>query len=354
MPADQSIPVTYDERTEVVPADEADDTVRVIAALQQILRHSLSQTGQYHGDVHVKSAGCATGEFEVLPNLPDELAQGLFQRPESYAATVRFSNGAGQKNSDWMPDGRGLAIKVHGVRGERADARLPDLSTQDFLMVNHPVFVARNVKDYLRLEELLATTADRPVAMLVGALTGGNWNPLAWHWNEAIAVAQAVAKLPAHPAANLYFSMSPFRFGKYVAKYRAKPTDDRHDSFLKVVSKLSTEADALRLMLAETLRSEPVRFEFQVQLRTAVDSMPVEDPTVEWPESESPYRTVATLLLPKQEIDAQTQRDACSQLSFNVWDGLAVHRPLGGINRLRKAVYPVSANWRHQGQSLPT
>lgn len=128
-------------------------------------------------------------------NLPDELAQGLFQRPDTYAAKVRFSNSVGQKNSDWMPDGRGLAIKVHGAQGERADINLPDSSAQDFLMVNHSVFIARNVKDYLRLEELLANTSDRPLTTLLGALTGGNWNPLAWHWNEAITVANHGGRL---------------------------------------------------------------------------------------------------------------------------------------------------------------
>ena len=303
------------------------------------------------GELHRANPVTAEAEFQVLPNLPDELAQGLFQTARTYAATVRFSNSAGQKNPDWMPDGRGLAIKVRGVQGERAVSSLPDLSTQDFVMVNHPVFIARNVKDYLRLEELLVANADQPLATLQGGLTGGNWNPLSWHWNEAITAVQVAAKLPAHPAGNTYFSMAPIRFGKHIAKYRAQPIGEHDGSFLNVVAKLGSDADALRLMLEETLRLESVMFEFQVQLRTAVESMPVEDPTVEWPEAESPYRTVAILLLPRQEIGTQDHKDACDLLTFNVWDCLAEHRPLGGINRLRKEVYPVSAAWRHQAAS---
>lgn len=76
--------------------------------------------------------------------------------------------------------------------------------------------------------------------------------------------------------------------------------------------------------------------------------MPVEAPTVEWPEVEAPYRTVAILLLPRQEIPSQVHKDVCAQMTFNVWDGLEEHRPLGGINRLRKEVYPVAFAWRHQ------
>jgi hypothetical protein len=99
-------------------------------------------------------------------------------------------------------------------------------------------------------------------------------------------------------------------------------------------------------MLEETLRSQQVLFEFQVQLRTSEKTMPVEDATVQWPESDSPYRTVALLLIPRQEINTEEQQAISRQLSFNVWHALADHRPLGGINRLRREAYPISAAWR--------
>ena len=76
--------------------------------------------------------------------------------------------------------------------------------------------------------------------------------------------------------------------------------------------------------------------------------MPIEDATVEWPESESPYRTVAHLLLPRQEIELLRQQDAYQNLSFNVWHALAAHRPLGGINRVRRRAYALSSAWRRQ------
>ena len=44
-------------------------------------------------------------------------------------------------------------------------------------MINHPVFFARNVKDYLRLEQVLVQSDDSSLATLEGALTGGRLEP---------------------------------------------------------------------------------------------------------------------------------------------------------------------------------
>ena len=341
-------PLPYADSVETVPADEPDDIEQVVEALKLILARSQAKTGEFRADVHVKTHGYAQGELRVLPNLPDELAQGLFEQAGTYSTVVRFSNSAGQIQADVLPDGRGMAIKVRGVSGDmEAHAEENDLA-QDFVMVNHPVFIARNVKDYLRLEQLLAQAEGSTLATVQEAVTGGEWNPLHWHWREMFAVAGVVGKVPAHVASNTYFSMAPIRFGKYVAKYRAKPVGDRHDTYLDLIKRLGSKADALRLALEETLRTQELLFEFQVQLRTSERTMPIEDPTVEWPESESPYRTVAHLLLPRQEIELFRQQDAYKNLSFNVWHALAVHRPLGGINRVRRQVYTLSSAWRRQ------
>ncbi len=163
-----------------------------------------------------------------------------------------------------------------------------------------------------------------------------------------LTVARIAGQLPAHPRNNTYFSMAPIRFGNYVAKYRAKPAGDRHDSYLDLLKRLGSETDAMRLALEETLRTQEVLFEFQVQLRTSEQTMPIEDATIEWPESESPYRTVAHLLLPRQEIARLRQKADYKNLAFNVWHALAAHRPLGGINRVRRWAYPLSSAWRHE------
>ena len=341
-------PLLYTDDVETIPADEAENIQRVVHALGLLLARSQAKSGQFRADVHVKTHGYAEAGFSVLPNLPEELAQGLFQHAGVHAAVVRFSNAASQTQADAIPDGRGMAIKVLGVPGDLVlsdDQRGP---AQDFVMINHPVFFAKNVRDLLRLEQVLVESNDNSFATLKGVLTGGDWNPLNWHWRELLTVAQIAGQLPAHPASNTYFSMAPIRFGKYVAKYRAKPAGDRLDSYLDLVQRLGAHSDAMRLALEESLRTQELLFEFQVQLRSSPQSMPIEDASVEWPESESPYRTVAHLLLPRQEIEALRQQAAYQNLAFNVWHALAAHRPLGGINRVRRWVYPLSSAWRRQ------
>ncbi len=345
--------IPYAEIAENVPSDEAEDICRVVQALKALLQRNHDKTGHFYGDVHVKIHGCAEAEFRVLPNLPPELAQGLFKNERTFSAVVRFSNSASQPQPDLIPDGRGLAIKVFEVDGERPDSDEHGRRTQDFVMVNHPVFFARNVKDFLRLERVLVSADDNPLVTVAEGLTGGDWNPLRWHWREALTAVQIAGHLPAHPASNTYFSMAPIRFGQYVAKYRVRPAGDLPGTWLDLASRLGTQPDALRLMLEETLRSQQLLFEFQIQLRTSANSMPVEDATVEWPESESPYRTVALLLIPRQEIDTEQQKELCRQLAFNVWHSITDHRPLGGINRLRREVYPISTAWRLQETDAP-
>lgn len=171
-------------------------------------------------------------------------------------------------------------------------------------------------------------------------MTGGDWNPLNWHWREMLCVAQIVGQLPAHPARNTYSGASPIRFRKYVAKYRAEPVGDRFDSHLDQVRRSGSDVDAMRLALEETLRTQELLLEFQVQLRTSEQAMPIEDPTVEWPEGESPNRTVAHQLLPLQEIALLRQQVENQNLAFNVWHALAARRPLGGIIRVRRSAYP--------------
>jgi catalase len=339
-------PIPYTDAVEASPIDEVDDIRQVIEALDKILKLSRERSGRFQGDVHVKVHGCATADFRVLPNLPAELAQGVFAQVRTFSAVVRFSNSASQRQSDFVPDGRGMAIKLLAVGGDRLSSEANGAPTQDFVMVNHPVFIARNVKDFLRIEQILADAKNEKLATVKEALMGGDWNPLHWHWREALTAIQILGHLPTHPASNTYFSMAPIRFGKYVAKYRAKPAGELSGSFVDLVTKLGKHPDALRLMLEETLRSQQVLFEFQVQLRTSEKTMPVEDATVQWPESDSPYRTVALLLIPRQEINTEAQQAISRQLSFDVWHALADHRPLGGINRLRREAYPISAAWR--------
>jgi hypothetical protein len=75
--------------------------------------------------------------------------------------------------------------------------------------------------------------------------------------------------------------------------------------------------------------------------------MPIEDPTIEWSEAKSPFVKVATIQIPSQQFNSPDQVTACENLTYTPWHALASQRPLGGINRARKAAYRVMTIARH-------
>lgn len=339
-----AIPLPYTDACEHIPPDEPADTEVALALTRQILRETHRRTREFRRMVHAKSNGWAVGTWAVLPHLPPELAQGLFAVEATYDVLTRFSNGANAPQSDLVPDARGLAIKVFSRDAARAEVVA---GLQDFIFNNQPTFFAADVKDFVRWERVLASDGGLDTLRSAGdAFTAGSWNPFDWRWRDAAAVARLTVQPPQHPGRITYFSQSPFRYGNYVAKFRVQPTGEVSTTTLAAVETFASDPNALRSLLQESLRREPLHFEFQVQLRTSASSMPIEDATVEWPESESPYRSVALLTLPPQEVGASVSREVTEQTAFNIWNTLPAHRPLGGINRLRRAAYAISAEWR--------
>ena len=76
-----------------------------------------------------------------------------------------------------------------------------------------------------------------------------------------------------------------------------------------------TGIEVFRSAIVAELQERPDEFETQVQLCANLKRMPVEDLTVEWPESVSPFVTVAKVRSPQQDIsgdDVQAAMDATS------------------------------------------
>jgi hypothetical protein len=71
------------------------------------------------------------------------------------------------------------------------------------------------------------------------------------------------------------------------------------------------------------------------------------DTSIEWSENDAPFQTVARINVPAQDFDTPALNLQCDNQSFNPWFGLEAHRPIGGINRLRKAVYEAVSDYRH-------
>lgn len=311
---------------EVVPSGEPAAIREVVELIRSQVEAGNTKEGHAHRDAHRKAHGCVKARFLVPPGLAPELAQGLFATDKTYDAWIRYSNGSGQAQDDHDGDGRGMAVKVLGVQGERNLSESDDEKTsQDFLMINHNVFFVRNAEDYVGFQK----------AVMSGNVLWWILNPMRVFHEGLIAKAIQGKKME-NPLNAEYFSMTASKLGNTQMKFRAIPCANA------AFKSPSDSKDRLRENLLATLESDSACFLFQAQLRKG--SMPVEDPTIEWSETESPFRTVAKITIPAQK---PVQGEACEVMSFNPWNGLAAHRPLGGISRARKEVYQAISRLRH-------
>jgi len=287
---------------------------------------------------HAKATGCVTAEFRIADDVPSDLRHGIFRRPgRTFSAIVRFSNSQGTFEKDGKGTARGLAIKLLDVVGTRAVEGDGD-STQDFLMMNHPVFPFPDPKAYVEAMHRLKGDPDSPILEKIEAGAGLLFEP-----KELKIVIEIKRKPVASPLEITYWSGTPFWLGptdgegghavKYSAVSRQASTAPPHHP----------EDDYLTQALSRDLHTQEAVFDFKVQLQTDPVAMPVEDVSVEWHESDSNPVTVATLRIPPQKVDGSGDlATRCESMSFNPWHALAEHRPMGGMNRLRKVVYQAS------------
>ena len=350
---------------EQIPEGEEDRISNIVDLTRKQMMKRYADKKVLRG-VHPKDHGCVTAKFEVSADLPAEYSVGVFKPGASYDAYIRFSNAAVRVNPDSGRDqsgnpshgSRGMAVKLLGVDGESL-LPLNDEHTQDFLMVNQPSFAFANVEDYEVLSQVLLDNDDDPTKFIVGQLTNGSPEAKQRAQRTAqIAGRIAAAKVdgdkgafeqpPASPVDNAYFGAAPFLFGDgRVMKFRASPVSRSLDK------PNVDDPNYLRTALIKRLATQDVVFEFGLQVRTAEQlDLPVdiENAQTVWPDE---FVTVAKITIPKQEFDSLEQREECENLFFTPWQGVAAHRPLGGINRLRKAVYLESFAFRH-GSSRPS
>src|SRR6185437_678552 len=136
------------------PAPGEEELVReVVTAMLHANRQVAAKHRHGLRDAHAKSHGVLAGELHIRPDLPEHLAQGLFAEARTYPVIVRLSTAPGDLRSDLVPVQRGFAVKVLGVNSARADE--DGLTTQDFLLVNHPTLPFGTIGEYAKLQKLL-------------------------------------------------------------------------------------------------------------------------------------------------------------------------------------------------------
>ena len=303
--------------------------------IEQSIRKQYA-AGNARRDAHPKAHGCVKAEIHVLEALPDALAKGIFIPGTTYQAWIRFSNGSSDPTrADIKRDARGMAIKVLGVPGKKLLDDEAAATTQDFIMINHPVFFAADPARYLSF--LQEANSDHFYTKLLIPFALGAKGTL-------IAVETRSTRI-SNPLQTRYWSMVPYQLGagsgRQAVKYSARACSATVDPMPS-----KPEHDFLRGALRNTLQHGDACMEFLVQPRTS-NSMDVEDSRTEWKEAQAPFYPVATIRFPRQVFDTPEQNTFCENLSFTPWHALPQHRPLGVTNRLRKVIYDHISRVRH-------
>ena len=320
--------------------DEAALTEQLADTIEKGLRTKY-QAGDARRDVHAKATGIFKAEFRVDDTLPGNLAKGVFIPGKVYQAWIRFSNGSGDPlEVDNKDDGRGMAIKLLEVPGKKLLEIDQNATTQDFVMLNHPLFVTNNPHTYLSLTQ--ETGSSNLLTKLAVPFTLGLKGTM-------LARELGLGKI-SNPFQIRYFSAVPYQLGigpdRRAVKYSAKPTSGTVDPMPDNPGP-NYLTDAMRA----TLQKGDVTMRFLVQPKTS-DSMSVEDSMTEWNEGEAPFYEVATIHIPQQDFDTAEQNSFGENLSFNPWHALPEHRPLGSLNRMRKVVYERVSRVRHEMNSV--
>lgn len=321
---------------EMIRRQFAPEINRIQSDIRRIGEQSKINRAQ-HGNM---IAGIKNAQFEVLRDIPADLQVGLFQPGVKYTAHVRLSNASSIAQVDSARDLRGAAVRVIDDNGKN----------HDFLMTNAPFSHARDARQFMIISSAVVRQGGVPAAL---------WKLRAWRTvaglvriakrlglKEAMRILRTIKEQTSRPVASVateqYWSRAPFAFGAVAVKFMLKGSGP----LAVAVGGPGEGAPNLRAELVSRLRAGDVRFDFKVQRYIDAARTPIEDATVEWKEEDAPFITIARLVIPKQELDANSEADI-DNYAFNPWNtGSDDYRPLGSMNRARKLVYSASAKLR--------
>lgn len=301
---------------------------------------------------HAKSSACVTGELTIASDLPPELAQGLFATPGKHPVAVRFAQGPGETLGDRVSTHRGMSIKVFDVPGEKLFGHGVD--TQDFVLATGTTFPSGTAAGFLRDGTLIGKSTGLPEgAKSAVSSTMRNLNKLLHTFGTESALADFFGHPYSHPLADSYFSQAPMRYGDYVAKLGAVPASDAQRALSDWRLDPHQDEDGFRHAAVAFFREHDVLYELKAQLWADAEKQPIEDASVDWPVSISPYRTVATLRLPRQDAyEPARVRYFDEVMTFRPAHSLMVHRPLGSVQRARLQVYQALSAFRHRENNV--
>jgi hypothetical protein len=168
-----------------------------------------------------------------------------------------------------------------------------------------------------------------------------------------------ITSLGGHPKTHIlggtFYSQVPILFGKYIAKIGVFPVSPALTALTNAPLDLTDRPNGIRQAVSDYFANNGGIWELRAQLCTNIETMPIEDASIIWPEGDSPYITVATLHVDQQDSWSSSKIAIIDQgISFSPWHALTDHRPLGSVMCARRQAYIESANFRaaHGGRVI--
>ncbi len=341
-------PLRYDPSMERPEKDEGETDNALVESMLKVNAKTFEDSGHGLRSVHAKSHGLLRGEMRVLDGLPAVLAQGAFARPGTYPVVIRLSTTPGDILDDSVSTPRGMALKIVGVEGARLLGTEGDV-TRDFVMVNGPAFNAPTAKKFLGNLKLLVATTDKAegAKKVASAVLRGAEAVVEAFGHKSPTLTSLGGQRETHILGETFYSQAPLLYGPYIAKVSAAPVSPDLTALTNAPLNVNGKPNGIREAVVGFFRQNGGEWELHVQLCTDLDTMPIEDASVAWPEDKSPYVAVARISVPPQEAWSEARSAAVDDgLAFSPWHGLAAHRPLGSIMRARKTTYARSAQFR--------
>ncbi len=321
-----------DWKEEIAP-DEKARFERFAEVMRDVQRKNV-RDGKVSRALHAKGRGGFEAEFTVLSDLPAHARFGLFAEPKTFKAYVRLSNGSPRHQSDRRFDVRGFAIKVVGVDGAKVIPGMEHLKTQDFLTIRTSSITFRTADEFVAFVQAASGHPALLVPKMIRSIGLGRTL-------QIVKRLAASSKVPAQSfAAGSFYSAAPVKYGPYAARFSLRAHAPSDAAF----SPTDFAVD-----MANRLRAGDVSYDFMVQFFVDEKRSPIEDASVDWAESISPYVKVAQLVIRQQDADSSEGRQVTERvetLSFDPWHALVDHRPLGGVMRARNVAYRVSTQER--------
>jgi hypothetical protein len=311
----------------------------IITSFEKQMR-LLWKPGGFERGGNSKTHGIVRGEFVVHDGLPPELRHGIYARPQTYRAWVRFSGPGPYITPDIDDVGfMSISIKLMGVPGPKLMEE--EKFTLDMFGVSTPTFVTPDTKANAQLQIESLKNAQifyfinlhRP--HILDFIMQGLW-----------------IKTQSSPFEAPYFSCVPYLLGEGQAmQYSVWPKSTKRTPIPRLP--LRPPDDYLRDAMVKSLAEGDVEFDIRLQRQTDPHLMPIENNGVLWPEKLSPRVSVATLRLPRQIFNSPAQMEFAKRLSYNPWHTIPEHRPLGNQSRARRRMYFELSKLRHTMNNVP-